>query len=186
MYVIPESNGWNQPSGLRGLAQPRDTSDRQKSLDAILKALKLNPVGGYVKGSPARKQLEKAIESVPLTSAFELHTQLKNGTGVLGKLFQYRLHSLTRAAMLGILWTKHLEQQKQLREAQEILKKLCDEKKQMLEKMRVVLVDYARSVENICKLHGEDSDQCQKARFELLEANVKHDDDIRATKLRCP
>src|SRR5947207_648701 len=100
MYFIPETNNRTQEVGLRGFGQPRDTSQRQESLDAVLRALQLNPVGGYVKGSSARKQLEEAFKSVPVTSALELFNQLRTGAGPLGRLFQYRLHDVTKHTML--------------------------------------------------------------------------------------
>src|SRR5262249_2193883 len=155
------------------------TSQRQRSLDAILRALRLNPVGGYVKGSLARRQLEDAFESVPPTYALELFNQLKKGEGPLGRLFQYRLHDVTKGAMLNILWRKHLEQQQQLQEAQQILKQVCEEEKKAIEKHRAALKDVDSAVERVCKLHGEDSDQCQKFRFELLEGKIKLEERIR-------
>lgn len=186
MYLIAKTNDQTHLSGLRGLAQPRDTSARQRSLDAILSALQLNPVGGYVKGSSARKQLEESFESVPVTSALEVHNQLKNGEGSLGRLFQYRLHDATKVVMLNILWLKHLEQQKQLKDAQEVLQKVCEDQKKMIERQRIALRDFENAVERVCKLSGEDSDACQKARFELLEYKTRFEDKIRTHAVRCP
>jgi hypothetical protein len=186
MYFIPEANDRTQEVGLRGFAQPRDTSQRQKSLDAILRALQLNPVGGYVKGSSARKQLEEAIESVPGTFALELFNQLQRGEGLLGRLFQYRLHDVTKGTMLNFLWQKHLEQQRQLQEAQQALKQACEEEKKMIEQQDARLKAFESAVERVCKLNGEDSDACQKSRFELLEAKMKLDETVRRHGLRCP
>ena len=184
MYIYQQ----NTPDIRRGLglAEPRDTSDRGRSLEAIKKALDLNPVGGYVKGSSARRKLEDAIKSVPVPSALEIFNQLKNGVGALGKLFQYRLHDATKKAMLDILWLKHLEQQKQEKDAQEILKKVCEEEKQAIEKYRVMVRDMEDSVEQICKTTGEDSDTCQESRFNLLRARTLLEDTIRTHGIRCP
>jgi hypothetical protein len=185
MYIISRSF---PPSQLRrsGLAEPRDTSDRGKSLEAIRKALQLNPVGGYVKGSSARRKLDDALKSVPITSALEVFNQLKTGVGPLGRLFQYRLHDQTKPIVLDILWSKHLEQQKQLKDAQEILKNACELQKQSIEKHRVALKNIEDSVEQICKSTGEDSDTCLKARFTLLEAKTRLEDAIRTHGARCP
>lgn len=188
MYFIPESIPESQNRrqlGLQGLAQFRDTSERQSSLNAILKALRLNPVGGYVKGSSARRQLEAAFESVPQTLACELFEQLRTSGSSLGRLFRYRLDHVTREKMLKILDRKCNEQKKQLLEAQQKLKQLCEEQQKNIERTRTVLKEFDGAVEKICKLHGEDSDPCQKARFELLGAKVKLDDTIRLQRLRC-
>lgn len=186
MYFFPKTKDRPQVTGLRGLAQPRDTSDRGKSLEAIRKALDLNPVRGYVKGSSARRRLEDALRSVPLTSALEIFNQLKNGIGALGRLFQYRLHNATKRTMLDILWSRHLEQQKVARELEERFKKVCDEKKRDLEKLRITLKELEKSVEDVCKLAGEDSDSCLKARFELLATKTRLEDAIRNINARCP
>jgi hypothetical protein len=186
MYLIPEANNRAQEVGLRGFAQPRDTSQRQKSLDAILRALQLNPVGGYVKGSSARKQLEEAFEAVPGTSALELFNQLRRREGPLGRLFHYRLHDITKGTMLDILWRKHLEQRRQLQEAQQALKQACDEEKKLIEQQDARLKALDNAVEKVCKLNGEDSDRCQKSRFELLEAKMKLDETVRRHGFRCP
>src|SRR5512135_3080791 len=105
MYI--RTNDQNQQAGLRGFSDSPPLDERQKSLDALLRALQLNPVGGYVIGSLARKRLEDAINIVPLTSALEICNQLSKGEGPLGRLFQYRLHKVTKDAMLHILWGKH-------------------------------------------------------------------------------
>jgi hypothetical protein len=183
---VPKANQQTQLADLHGLAQPRDTSDHRRSLDAILKALQLNPAGGYVKGSSARTKLEEALKSVPVTSAFEIFNQLKNGVGSLGKMFQYRLHDATKLVMLNILWAKHLEQQKQLRDAQEVLKSVCEDEKKAIERQRAALKDFDEAVEKVCKLSGENSDACQKARFRLLEAKTRLADTVRANTARCP
>jgi hypothetical protein len=183
---VPKANQRTQLEGLRGLAQPRDTSDRQRSLNAILKALQINPVRGYVIGSSARGKLDAALRSVPVTSALEFFNQLNNGVGSLGKMFQYRLHDATKIVMLNFLWAKHLEQQKQLRDAQEVLKNICEDQKKAIESQRAALRDADEAVERVCKLRGEDSDACQKARFQLFEVKTKFDDSIRSHSARCP
>jgi hypothetical protein len=185
MYFTPALYNRPQPVGLRGLAQLRDTSDRQKSLDAIRKALQLNPLDGYVPGSLARRQLTAAFVSVPITSACELREELKTGTSSLGKLFRYRLHHLTQKQMLEILVQKCSEQKKQLWEAEQRLKQLCVQQKELLDKTRTASRELESSVEKLCQLAGEDSNQCQKARFELFSSKVKLDDNIRSHRLRC-
>jgi hypothetical protein len=186
MYFIAAANDEIREGGLRGFAQPRDTSQRQQSLDAVLRALQLNPVGGYVKGSSARKQLEEAFESVPGTSALELFNHLRRGEGLLGRLFHYRLHDVTKGTMLNILWQKHLEQQRQLQEAQQALKQICEEEKKVIEQQAAGLKAFESAVERVCKVNGEGSDACQKSRFEFLEAKMKLDDTVRHHGLRCP
>lgn len=160
-------------------AEINDKSQQLKSLDAILRALRLNPVGGYVKGSQPRKQLEDAFESVPLNSAFELLNQLEKGEGSLGKLFQYRLHNVTKAAMLQILRRKDLKQKQQLREK-------CTDLKRAIGEYRALLKDYENALIKICKQRGEDSDECNKFRFMFLEAKMKFDDHLRSlSRLNC-
>jgi len=185
MYFIPKAMDRTQLTGLRELGEPRDTSDHGKSLEAIKKALDLNPVGGYVKGSSARRKLVDALRSVPLTSALEVFNQLKNGVGPLGKLFQYRLHDFTKRTMLDFLWSRHLEQQRVAKDAEERFKKVCEEKKRDLEKLRITLKDFEKSVEDLCKLSGEDSDTCLKARFDLLTTKTRLEDAIRDINARC-
>jgi hypothetical protein len=121
-----------------------------------------------------------------VTSAFEIFNQLKNGVGPLGKMFQYRLHDVTKIVMLDILWAKHLEQQKQLRDAEEVLKSVCEDQKKAIESQRADLRDADEAVEKVCKLRGEDSDVCQKARFQLFGVKTKFDDSIRSHSARCP
>ena len=53
MYIVTKANDRIHQGDLRGIAQPSQDEYR-RSLDAILKALQINPVGGYVKESPAR------------------------------------------------------------------------------------------------------------------------------------
>lgn len=186
MYFIPEAHDRNQQIGLHGFALVRDTSQYQKSLDAILKVMELNPRMGYIKGSSVRRKLEEAFESVPRTSAFELFNQLSRDESPLGKLFHYRLHNVTRAAMLNILWRKHLEQQQQLRQAQQNLRQACEEKKKYIEQRRAALKDFVSATEKVCKAKGENSDDCQELRFQLLEAKMKLDDLISSFGFQCP
>lgn len=91
--------------GIGALAQP---SDAEKSKEFLKKVLEINPPGGYVTGSSARRKLHLAVLTVPLPSAKALHDQLKAGTGALGQLFQGRLHSATRKWVLDMLWRRHL------------------------------------------------------------------------------
>jgi hypothetical protein len=106
---IPPAVNVPCPSKLHGIgefAQP--TSDAERSIEAITKALQINPVDGYITGSAARRKLHIAFLSVPLPSALALHDQLSAGTGALGRLFQHRLHRATRKWLLDMLWAKHL------------------------------------------------------------------------------
>ena len=176
----------SHPSSLRGLGEPRDTSDRGRSLEAIRKALDLNPAGGYVKGSRARKKLDDALKSVPITAALEIFNQLKNGQGPLGRLFQYRLHDDTKPIVLNILWLKHLEQQRVLKDAQDVLKRACEDQKKSIETARTAIKELESAVERVCKTSGEDSDACQKARFNFLESKTRLEDMSRAHASRCP
>ena len=193
MYFVLQAHDRTQQAGLRGFAQIGDTSQRQRSLDAILRALQLNPVGGYVKGSLARKQLEEAFESVPPTSALEVFNQLGKGEGPLGRLFRYRLHDATQKAMLKILEIKINEQKRQQLEAEQKLKVVMEEQQKFLEKAQKELAkqcarlkDTKKGAEEVCKSQGEDSDLCQQVRFALLELQTAVDDLIRLVGGRCP
>ena len=114
MYIITQANDRPQQVGLRGFSAPppqcdlKSIMDAESGRDAIRLALKLNPVRGYVKRSPAREQLEKAFLSVPPRFASDLLTELKKCKGPLGKCFCYRLATPTRETMLKIL-TKKVE-----------------------------------------------------------------------------
>jgi len=79
---------------------------------AINDALKLNPKGGYVRGSAARRQLDQAITSVPGDSAASIKTQLEKGQDPIGRLFRHRLHPVTQKVLLTILANKALEFQR--------------------------------------------------------------------------
>ena len=172
--------------GIGELAQPRDTSDTGRSIEAITKALQLNPNNGYVKGSAARRQLHIAFLSVPLTAALELHTQLSAGTGPLGRLFQYRLHRATRKTFLDMLWAKHLAQQKNANDSQAALKEACERTKADFAAMRVRLAEMEQSVAKVCSTSGEDSDLCQQARFSLLSTKTRVEDGFRKHQSMCP
>jgi hypothetical protein len=91
-------------AGIGGLGQP---TDEERSREFLKKVLEINPPGGYVTGSSARRKLHVAILSVPLPSAKALHDQLKAGSGDLGRLFQGRLHTATRKWVLEKLARKH-------------------------------------------------------------------------------
>lgn len=173
-------------AGIGGLAQPRDTSDTGRSIEAIAKALQISPADGYVKGSAARRKLDVAILSVPLTAALELHGQLRAGTGSLGRLFTYRLHRATRKTLLDILWAKHLAQQKVFSDAQAVLKATCERTKAEFAALRVRLSEIERTVESVCAGSGEDSDACQRARFTLLSAKTRLEDGLRTQRSICP
>jgi hypothetical protein len=173
-------------AGFAGLAQPRDTSDTGRSIEAITKALQINPTDGYIKGSAARRKLDIAFLSVPLTSAFELHQQLSAGTGPLGRLFQYRLHRATRKTLLDVLWNKHLAQQKVSNDAQARLKETCERTKADFAAFRAQLTEMEKDVAKVCSVTGEDSDACQKARFSLLSTKTRLEDGFRRRQSICP
>jgi len=173
-------------AGIGELAQPRDTSDTGRSIEAITKALQINPADGYIKGGAARRKLDVAVLSVPLTSALALHQQLSAGTGALGRLFQYRLHRATRKTLLDVLWAKHLAQQKAESDAQARLKETCERTKATFAAVRVQLAEAERTVEKLCSASGEDSDACQKARFTLLGTKTRLEDGLRKHQSSCP
>jgi hypothetical protein len=103
MYIAQAPSDRDEHARFQGLSDDApDPQQLQKSLAAIRAALALNPRTGYVKGSPPRKQLEEAFESVPRSSALELTKQLLEKEGLLERLFRYRLHAATQQAMLGI------------------------------------------------------------------------------------
>ena len=109
MYLITQANDRPQQVGLRGLSDPPLPCADKTGKDAIQCALQLNPAGGYVKGSRARRILDAAFASVPPSSAQKLHDQLADPRDTLGKLFRYRLARPTRQTMLKILEGKHRE-----------------------------------------------------------------------------
>jgi len=90
----------------RGMARFRLEGE---TADAINKVLKLNPKGGYVKGSTARRKLDEAIATVPGSSAASIQSQLAKGQDPIGKLFRYRLHPETQRVLLAILANKAQE-----------------------------------------------------------------------------
>lgn len=186
MYIPHAPSDRDEHARFQGLSDSSADEQLQKSLAAIRAALELNPRTGYVKGSSARKQLEEAFESVPPASALELFNQLGKGEGPLGRLFQYRPHAATQKAMLDILRGKIIEQQQQLQRAEQILKQVCEEEQKGIEEQRAALKDFDSAVEKVCKSRGEESDQCQKFRFKLLESKMKLDDRIRHHGFRCP
>jgi hypothetical protein len=173
-------------SGVSGLAQPRDTSDTGRSIEAITKALQINPADGYVKGGAARRKLDVAFLSVPLPSALALHKQLSAAEGALGRMFRQRLHRATRKALLDVLWSKQLAHQKVLDDAQRALKEACDRAKAEFAAMRVRLAAIQRSVDEACSASGEDSDACQRARFALLTTRTRLEHGLRRQQSMCP
>ena len=173
-------------AGIGELAQPRDTSDTGRSIEAITKALQINPADGYIKGSAARRKLDAAILSVPMPSALALHGQLSAGTGALGRLFQHRLHRATRKTLLDVLWAKHLDQQKVANDAQVVLKETCERTKAEFAAVRVRLAESERTVEKICSATGEGSDACQKARFAVQSMRTHLEDGLRKHQSSCP
>src|SRR6266705_4897935 len=105
MYLYEHSDNQVGNFRLAGLAEPQPGAFQQ-SIQAIEKALKLNPVGGYVKGSAARAELDAAFASVPACDAVKLYRKLRFGTTPLARLFKYRLHPKTFGEMLEILKSK--------------------------------------------------------------------------------
>jgi hypothetical protein len=158
-------------STLGSFSEPDDVLLEQ-SKAAIMAALKRNPVGGYTVGSAARKALEDGFHSVPIAEAVTLQQELNQGQTALAKLFQYRLHPKTHQAMKGILQDKELQWIEGLRREQaERRQRAC-----------AGLKELEKAVEDLCKIKGEDSDGCQKARFDLLSAREK----LNMGGARCP
>jgi len=170
-----------QQTGLQGFAQTPPLSEHQRSLDAILRVLRLNPVGGYVKGSSARRQLEEAFESVPPCSALELAQKLLKSEGTLEKLFRHRLATPTRQVVLQILIRKAKECQVQKKEEL----RLKEERHRKDEERRQLLCKISRTsdrlVEEFCRNTGEDS-ECRKLRSEA----VKEREQFRMKGIHCP
>ena len=127
MYIITQANDRPQQVGLRGFSGPLLPCNRKTGKDAILCALGLNPVGGYVKGSPARQQLDAAFNSVPSSSAGKLRKELEGRKTALAKWFRYRLAGPTRQTMLEILERKKREHEVETQE-------LCERYKRSKEK----------------------------------------------------
>jgi hypothetical protein len=184
MYISHTQRGPREYRGFQGLSD--DTSDvqqLQKSLAAIRAALQLNPRTGYIKGSPPRKQLEGAFESVPQCSALELSRQLLKGEGPVEKLFRYRLARPTQGAMLEVLVRKAKECQQQqrdkLRRLEEEQRRTREESRQMMCRL---LMDRDLLVAKICRLMGEGSDECRNRRSEAMKEN----EELRMLGIRCP
>jgi hypothetical protein len=105
MYFYEDSGNRVGNFQLSGFAEPQP-EPFQQSVQAIQKALDRNPVGGYVKGSAARAELDAAFASVPPCDAIKLYRELRFGTTPLARLFKYRLHPKTFREMLGVLKAK--------------------------------------------------------------------------------
>lgn len=155
-WYVPEPRTQTR---LSGLGEPDDVL-LQRSRAAIDAALKRNPVGGYTVGTAARRALEDAFKSVPIAEAVTLQNELNKGQTALAKLFQYRLHPRTHQQMKAILQNKEVQWIEGLRREQE-------EKRQ---RACAAIKEFEKAVENLCKVKGEDSDACQKMRFDLLSA----------------
>jgi hypothetical protein len=91
-------------AGLAGFGEP--TTPLQKALDEIKKALDLNPAGGYVRGSAARRVLDAAFGDVKPCLALAVFKELRFGNSPLARLFKHRLHPKTFREMLEMLKTK--------------------------------------------------------------------------------
>jgi hypothetical protein len=101
MYFFEDSLDQERFPSFAAFSGPSD-----EAMMRIQAALKLRPIGGYVKGSAARKALEEAVTSVPLTSASEIKLELTRGKGPTGQLFRNRLSPALQAEMVGILERK--------------------------------------------------------------------------------
>jgi hypothetical protein len=153
---------------------------------AIKRALQLNPVGGYVKGSCAREQLDAAFECVPLSSAQNLYDQLTDPRDILGKLFRYRLASPTRLTMLKILGRK-AEDYRALIRAEEV-RKIEEYRKNTCERWK----KEDMSIESVCRgsfigrgrgvFKPGDPVKCQELKDEAERARTQD----RIKGVRCP
>src|SRR5215212_8113656 len=168
MYITLKPNNIPHQVQLRGFSEPSLSADHDRSVDAIRRALQLNPFGGYVKGSPARRALEEAFESVPSCSALKLGQQLMKSEGALEKSFRHRLHADTQKAMIQVLIRKAKECQEQ--EKAELRRMEEEERRRVGEFARtrqLICASLAKSdqlVEVLCKKSGESSDQCRTFR----------------------
>ena len=61
MYFHENSSDQSGHLRFAGFSEPSNQGQFQKSVAAIDAALKLNPVGGYVKGSLPRRKLEESF-----------------------------------------------------------------------------------------------------------------------------
>jgi len=174
MYFTPLVNNRPRQTNLLGFSDPLPT-DPQKSLDAIVNALLLNPAGGYVVGSAARKKLQDAFDSVPAAVALPFGLQLAIGQGSLAKLFRYRLARPTRVAMLRILLSKATEFIKQelvdIQKREELRQKLCALERAL-----------EAQIQELCVVMGDDSVECRNARSGALKGR----EEDRRAGIQCP
>jgi hypothetical protein len=164
MYFLEHQNR------LSGFAEPPQPTLAQAKA-AIMAALQLNPVGGYIINTPPRQALEAAFALVPPCSALELGMELNRKETPLAKLFQYRLATPTRAAMRNILSKKMDECTSKTDLLQEARRTLCPMMKEMETK-----------VAEICRIRGNDSDLCKQDRSQLLALQEK----LRRAGINCP
>jgi len=186
MYFNDNFADYGGGSRFAGFSEPRDTGPVGTSVAAIEAALKLDPAGGYVKGTVPRQLLEAAFNAVPLTSASALIDELKQGTGPLARLFRYRLHPATQQAMQGILEKKSSDQKQEEEKAKLNVKLACDALRKLIEDSSQMVKLLESAVEKICKLNGESSDACLKARFDLEGNKMKLGDRVRQLRSMCP
>jgi len=186
MYFIPGAEGRLQEAGLRGFSQVPAPNEMQKSLDAILKALELNPAGGYVKGTAARRQLEQAFASVPECSALQLGLRLTGTDGPLEKLFRYRLAAPTRIEMLQILVNKaqacQQKKKDELRRRQIQADKDAEEVRRLTQVLCATSKEIDAAAQEICRRAGEGSATCLTVRAQALAGREQN----RAAGIRCP
>jgi len=136
---------------------------------AIMAALQRNPVGGYIINTEPRRALEAAFASVPPCSALDLAMELNRRETPLAKLFQYRLATPTRAAMRNILSQKMDECISQTSLRQDARTTLCPMIKRGI-----------ADVAEICRITGNDSDNCKRARARELSMQEN------ARRINCP
>ena len=183
MYISHAPSDRDERTRFQGLSDDApDLQQFQKSLTAIRAALELNPRTGYVKGSPPRKQLEEAFESVPRSSALELAQKLLEKEGPLERLFRYRLHAATQQAMLWVLARKAKEF---LQQQKEELRRMEEEERRRRDLELELCVNLKRDdslTEEICRRTGESSDQCREFRSKALKTREQ----FRMAGVRCP
>ncbi|MEO8134765.1 MAG: hypothetical protein ABI831_12395 [Betaproteobacteria bacterium] len=189
MYISDEpTTGRVEPASFAGLAADPDEKKFRDSFAAIKAALELNPKGGYVKGSTARKKLEDAFESVPQCLALRLAQYLMDSDGPTASLFRYRLHDETQKTMLLILLARKakecLEMQRaELRRREEEQRRRQEEEKRRRESVICAKLKETDSVvDELCRQEGDTSDVCREQRSRAR----KNREETRAEGVRCP
>src|SRR5688572_28835443 len=170
MYISHAPSDRDEYTRFQGLSDDApDLQQLQKSLATIRAALELNPRTGYVKGSPPRKKLEEAFESVPRSTALELAQKLLEKEGPLERLFRYRLHTDTQRAMLLVLARKAEEFSQQQKEELRRMEEAQRRRRDLELELCAILKSQDSLTEELCRRMGEGSDQCRKFRSEALK-----------------